>query len=158
MICLRKKYNIDSTFVTLDSIFRKYPDLDPNDPEVDPNDKYKRILIHILIEEDKNELVDFILNKATIKANPNLKDTKTLLTPLCSAINECNLEVVKLLVAAGADLKDTCEEMTPCMWAATQADPSIIKYLCEETEADLNQIADDTNIYGSPMHLACLCK
>ena len=34
-----------------------------------------------------DDLVDFILNKAAIKADPNLKDTKTMLTPLCSAIN-----------------------------------------------------------------------
>ena len=87
MVCLRKKFNIDSSFVTLDAIYRKYPEIDPNDPEVDPNDKYKRMLIHILIEEDQDDLVDFILNKAAIKADPNLKDTKTMLTPLCSAIN-----------------------------------------------------------------------
>ena len=87
MVCLRKKFNIDSSFVKLDAIYRKYPELDPNDPEVDPNDQYKRVLIHILIEEDQDDLVEFLLNKATIKADPNLRDTKTMLTPLCSAIN-----------------------------------------------------------------------
>ena len=76
MVCLRTKFDIDSNFVTLDAIYRKYPDLDPNDTEIDPKDKYKRVLIHILIEEDKEDLVDFILNKSTIKADPNLRDTK----------------------------------------------------------------------------------
>ena len=117
MVCLRTKFDIDSNFVTLDAIYRKYPDLDPNDTEIDPKDKYKRVLIHILIEEDKEDLVDFILNKSTIKADPNLRDTKTQLTPLCSAINEGNLNVVKMLVAAGANLKDVCDDMTVCEWS-----------------------------------------
>ena len=63
-----------------------------------------------------------------------------------------------MLVEAGADLKQSCDDMTVIEWAATQNDPSIIKYLCEETDADINAIGDELNIYGSPMHLACLCK
>jgi len=33
--------------------------------------------LHLLIEEDKDELVDFVLNTSAIKANPELVDFKT---------------------------------------------------------------------------------
>lgn len=85
---LRKKYKIASDLVDLKSIFKAHPELDPNDPDLDENDPYKRVLLHILIEDEEEELVDFMLNKATIKANPNLIDEKTGLSPLCLAINE----------------------------------------------------------------------
>lgn len=63
-----------------------------------------------------------------------------------------------MLVAAGADLKDNCDDMSVIEWAATQTDPTILKYFCEETDADIHAVGDELNIYGSPMHLACLCK
>lgn len=89
---LRKKYKIDSTLVDLTSIFKTHPELDPNEPLVD--DTYEKILLHVLIEDEETDLVEFILFKATIKADPNLVDQKSGLTPLCLAVNEGYLEIV----------------------------------------------------------------
>ena len=48
--------------------------------------------------------------------------------------------------------------MTPVMWAASCGSPHILQYLCGQTNADLNKKADKDNIYGSPIHMACLCN
>ena len=62
--CLREKLNIESYLITLDAIFRKFPELDPNDPNVDPDDPNNRVLLHLLIEDEEDDLIEFILNKA----------------------------------------------------------------------------------------------
>jgi ankyrin repeat protein len=101
---LREKYNINSDLVDLASIFKAHPELNPNEPCVDKNDPFQRVLLHVLIEDEETDLVEFILFKATIKADPNLVDQKSGLTPLCSAINEGYIEIVKYLLKAGADV------------------------------------------------------
>jgi hypothetical protein len=102
--CLRKKYNIESTKIELDAIFRKYPEIDPNDGNLDDADVDRRPLLHILIDDDLEEYVDFVVNKATIKADIHTIDGKTGLTPLCMAIQNVNDGIVKILVDAGADV------------------------------------------------------
>ena len=81
--CLREKYNIESTKIELDAIFRKYPEIDPNDANVDPQDPDHRLLLHILIDDEMEEYVDFIVNRAEIKADITIIDKKTNYTPLC---------------------------------------------------------------------------
>ena len=84
--CLRKKYDIQSEKVELQAIFKKHPEIDPNNDSVDANDLDKRVLLHILIEDDMVDEIDFILNKSQIKADPNIEDLKTGMTPLCAAL------------------------------------------------------------------------
>ena len=156
--CLRKKYDIQSNLVDLDAIFRKYPELDPNDPDVDPSDPDQRVLLHILIEDEETELIDFILNKSEIKADPNLIDKKTLLTPMCFAIQEGYHNIVKLLVEAGADVDLPSDNMTPCQWAACQGYLETLQYLVRDAKASLTKGGDELNLYGSVMHIACLCN
>ena len=102
--CLRKKYNIESTKIDLDAIFRKYPEIDPNDGNLDEADPDHRPLLHILIDDDLDHYVKFIVNDATIKADIEKLDGKTGLTPLCMAIQNCSDDIVKILVDAGADV------------------------------------------------------
>jgi|APSaa5957512535_1039671.scaffolds.fasta_scaffold599115_1 hypothetical protein len=60
--CLREKYNIESDKIELDAIFRKYPEIDPNDANVDEEDRDHRLLLHILIDDEYDQYVDFIVN------------------------------------------------------------------------------------------------
>jgi ankyrin repeat protein len=69
--------------------------------------------LHLLIEDEKEELVDFVLNSAELRADPELIDEKTQMTPLCAAIQGCSLEIVQLLVEAGADVNRCADSMTP---------------------------------------------
>ena len=48
--------------------------------------------------------------------------------------------------------------MTPVQLAASQGDLSILDYLVRECKADLDKKGDDLNLFGSPMHMACLTK
>ena len=100
---MRKKYNISSDKVEIQAIFKKYPEADPNDLNIDPEFSGCRPLLHLAIDDDEIEVVRFILNEAVIKANPDLVDDKSGLTPLALAIQNGSLEMVKLLVLAGAD-------------------------------------------------------
>ena len=47
--------------------------------------------------------------------------------------------------------------MTPILLAASQGQNSIIDYLVKNG-GDLNKHGEELNIYGSPMHMACLCN
>ena len=114
-------------------------------------------MIHILVEEDRCELLEFILVDCKIKADPNLVDPKTLLTPLCAAIQQVNCEIVELLIKYGADVNEPADDMTPLMWAASCGNIDNLKLLCE-SDADLNKLANKENVYGSPIHMACLCN
>ena len=88
MECMRKKYNVQSDKVEIQAIFRKYPEIDPNDLQIDPENEDSRPLLHLAIEEEMEEVVEFILKEAPIKADPNLVDLKTELTPLCAALQQ----------------------------------------------------------------------
>ena len=46
--------------------------------------------------------------------------------------------------------------MTPAMWASAQGHLEIIQYLVREAGSSLTKHGDPQNIYGGPMHLACL--
>ena len=48
--------------------------------------------------------------------------------------------------------------MTPVQLAASQGDIDILNYLVHECKADLDKKGDDLNLFGSPMHMACLTK
>ena len=102
--CLRKKYNIESDKVDLQAIFKKHQEIDPNDETVDPDDPDKRVLLHILIEDEREEEIAFILKDSAIKADPNIIDYKTKMTPLCAALQTCLFDIVKLLIENGADV------------------------------------------------------
>jgi hypothetical protein len=58
-------------------MFRKFPETDPNDKNIDPEDPDSRLLLHLLIESEYDDLIDFFLFKCPIKADPNLVDDKT---------------------------------------------------------------------------------
>jgi len=47
--------------------------------------------------------------------------------------------------------------MTPILLAASQGQNSIIEYLVN-AGGDLNKKGEELNVYGSPMHMACLCN
>lgn len=78
-----------------------------------------RPLLHLLIEEEKHDLISFILKDTVLKADPELSDSKTELTPLCAAIQSCSIESVRLLIEAGADINRPADAMTPTEWAAS---------------------------------------
>ena len=80
---LRLKLKIESHLVEIDAMFRKFPETDPNDTDLLDD---ARPLLHLLIEEESDELIEFFLEKCPIKADPNLVDAKTEATPLCLAI------------------------------------------------------------------------
>jgi len=63
-----------------------------------------------------------------------------------------------MLIQAGAEVDLVCDDMTPCMWAASAGFEDVLSILVHQGKADLNKIADDLNLYGSPMHMACLCN
>ncbi len=69
--------------------------------------------MHILIEDEELELIDFFLFQNSIKADPNIFDPNTFLTPLCNAIQNGNFETVMLLVKAGADIDLPSDNMLP---------------------------------------------
>ena len=62
------------------------------------------------------------------------------------------------LISAGADANLVCDNMTPCMWAASNGDIVILEYLLKESKADFSKVGDEKNLYGSPLHMACLCN
>ena len=136
-------------------MFRKFPETDPNDKNIDPDDPDSRPLLHLLIESEYDELIDFFLFKCPIKADPNLIDDKTEITPLCSAVAEGYLNIVKMLIKAGANVDLPCDNMTPCEWAACQGHLEILEYLARDGKAKLSANGDSLNIYGSVLHLAC---
>ena len=117
--CLRKKYNIESDRIDLQAIFKKYKEIDPNDDSIDPDDPDKRVLLHILIEDEREEEIAFILKESAIKADPNVIDTKLGVTPICAALQTCQFSVVKMLVEAGADVNLPSDSMTPVQLAAS---------------------------------------
>ena len=110
---LMKRYDLDNNQIDLKAIFKKFPEIDPNDPKINSNNPLERVILHVLIEEEETDTIDFLLNHAAIKADPNTIDKKTSLTPLCSAIQDGYLEIAKLLVKAGADIDTPSEGMTP---------------------------------------------
>jgi hypothetical protein len=68
---LRTKYNVASSEVGLKAIMNKHPEIDPNNSE----DAENRSLLAILIEDESNlDLVDYLLNIAPIRADPNKID------------------------------------------------------------------------------------
>ena len=119
LVCLREKYNIDNEKIELDAIFKKHPEIDPNDNAVDDQDPDRRHLLHILIDDDLDHYVDFIVNKATIKADVHALDTKSGMSPLCMAVQNLNDDIVKILVEAGADVNQTSDSITPILLAAS---------------------------------------
>ena len=68
------------------------------------------------------------------------------------------MSIVQLLVAAGADVDRPCDSMTPCEWAACQGFKEILEYLARDGKAKLSAKGDDLNLYGSVLHIACLCN
>jgi len=48
------------------------------------------------------------------------------LTPICFAIQEGYLNIVKILAAAGADVNLPCDCMTPAQWAAASGQVGIL--------------------------------
>ena len=66
----------------------------------------RRPLLHILLdEEEMEESIYYLLNDHGVKANPNLVDEATQMSPLCAAIqNECSLMILQQLIEAGADI------------------------------------------------------
>ena len=69
--------------------------------------------MHILIEEEETETIKYLLFDAEIKADPNIIDNKSKITPLVSAIQDGYLDIVKLLIEAKADANQPVEGMTP---------------------------------------------
>ena len=70
-------------------------------------------MIHILIDDEELELIEYFLFENNIKADPNIFDPNTFLTPICNAIQNGNFEIVKLLVKASADLDLPSDNMIP---------------------------------------------
>ena len=110
---LRKKFAVASDKVEIQAMLRKFPEIDVNVQSPDPENPDGRPLLHLAIEEEKVEVVDYLLNQAEIKADPEFIDSKTGITPLCLAIQSGSLEAVKLLIAAGADPNRPVDFMTP---------------------------------------------
>jgi ankyrin repeat protein len=85
MECLRRNYSVHNDKIDLKAMFKKFEDIDPNE-NVDPKNPDCRPLLYLAIEEEKEEVVNFILHETKIKANPELMDSKTNMTPLALAI------------------------------------------------------------------------
>ena len=48
--------------------------------------------------------------------------------------------------------------MTPCEWAACQGHLDILQYLARDAKAKISANGDPLNLYGSVLHIACLCN
>ena len=81
---LRSELGVENKLVDIKALYRQFPHLDPN--SFDDQNLASRPLIHLAIEEEKPDLVQFVLFGTEIKASPDLVDPVTGLTPLCAAI------------------------------------------------------------------------
>lgn len=156
---LRSKLGVQSSKVPIDAMFKNNPELDPNNVELTTEDgsAYQRCLLHILIDEEETKLIEFFLFESPKKADPNAVNHMNELTPIASAVQNGYFDILKLLVKGGADVDLACDNMTPCQWAASHGELEMLRYLVREAGASLTKPGDELNIYGSPMHLACLC-
>ena len=106
-------------------------------------------------EDDSEEVCYYLLLEHGVKANPNLVDEATNLTPLCAAIqNNTSNIIVQQLIEAGADIDLPADNMTPVQWAAFHASELLI-FLVKKG-AKLSKKGDEMNLYGSVAHVACL--
>ena len=97
-ILLKDKLQIpQNDKIPIQDVFKKFAFHESGEPNLDPNtvklynkddDKspYNRMLLHILIDEDYDDLVEYFLLKNPIKCDPNLIDIQTSITPLNNAI------------------------------------------------------------------------
>lgn len=89
---LRKKFEMPEA--DLLGMLKAHSELDPNNPIEGVTTT--RPLLHIIIDEDDmEEVCYYLLFDHGIKANPNLVDEATNLTPLCASIqNQCSTIII----------------------------------------------------------------
>ncbi|WP_342273365.1 ankyrin repeat domain-containing protein [Spiroplasma endosymbiont of Acasis viretata] len=120
----------------------------------DYNEK-KYIDILLIYFSKYNDILSFKWLNENFKIDSNIEDKETFCSPLYYAVNNNNIEIVKLLLENDADINEQdINGSTPLHWAIECNNIEIVKLLLEN-DADINE----QDINGcAPLHWAIECN